>query len=249
MWWRQQVSPSELLRWIRLGRAAPRSLPHRRSKIAPRADKTAPYRDRLADIAGDGNAYQIAAVDRPVRRVVRGPACARKVDPIHFFETCRSEIERAGGNQGCIRGQDWPVFDQRPGPTFWRVDLLAQLTRAIGRLCCIRDPGHTRMICLHRRPQPGLCNFDQAKIRAEAAFRRHLDQRSPQHRGALTGWPTNHGICLSVQFCTDAAAPPRANFRNKATSDAEGRSADDLLLSVEAAVDDFAKKLWMSLGV
>src|SRR5580692_6587869 len=48
--------------------------------IAARADKTAPYRDRLADIAGDGNAYQIPAVDRPVRRVVSGPAGARKVD-------------------------------------------------------------------------------------------------------------------------------------------------------------------------
>jgi hypothetical protein len=34
-----------------------------------------------------------------------------------------------------------------------------------------------------------------------------------------------------------------------AASDAEGQSADDSLLSVEAAVDDFAKRLWMSLGV
>jgi hypothetical protein len=49
-------------------------------EIAPRADKTAPYWNRLADIAGDGNAYQIAVVDGPVRRVVRGPAGAREVD-------------------------------------------------------------------------------------------------------------------------------------------------------------------------
>jgi hypothetical protein len=120
---------------------------------------------------------------------------------------------------------------------------------ALGDYAAIRDRGHIRMICLHRRPNPGLCNFDEAKIRAGAAFRRHEDQRSPQHRGALTGWPTNHAICLSVQFCTDAAAPPRANFEGKGTSDAEDQSADDLLLSVEAAADDFAKRLWMSLEV
>jgi hypothetical protein len=104
---------------------------------------------------------------------------------------------------------------------------------ALGDYAAIRDRGHTRMICLYRRP--------------EAAFRRHVDQRSPQDGGALTGWPTNHAICLSVQFCTDAAAPPRANFKNKATSDSEDRGADDLLLSAEATVDDFAKRLWMSL--
>jgi hypothetical protein len=137
----------------------------------------------------------------------------------------------------------WP----ETGSDFLASRLLAQLTRALGDYAAIRDRGHTRMMGLHRRPNPGLCNFGQAKIRAEAAFRRHVDQRSPQHRGALTGWPTNHAICLSVQFCTDAAAPPRANLRNKATSDAEDQSADDLLLSVEAAVDDFAKRLWMSL--
>lgn len=36
--------------------------------IAARADKTATHRNRLADIAANGNAYQTAAVDRPIHR-------------------------------------------------------------------------------------------------------------------------------------------------------------------------------------
>jgi hypothetical protein len=59
-------------RWRRLGAALrDHGDIHGHAKIiASRADKTAPYRNCLADIAGDGNAYQIAAVDRPIRRVV-----------------------------------------------------------------------------------------------------------------------------------------------------------------------------------
>ena len=48
--------------------------------VGGRADKAASHRNGLADIAGHRNPHQIAAVDRPVRRVVCDPAGSRKVD-------------------------------------------------------------------------------------------------------------------------------------------------------------------------
>jgi hypothetical protein len=56
--------------------------------IAGRADKTATHRYGLADIAGDGNAYQIVAVDRPIRQVVCNPAGARKADVACLLAEC-----------------------------------------------------------------------------------------------------------------------------------------------------------------
>ena len=68
----------------------PKSPPHRRSYEGNRRARrqTATHRDGLADIAGDGNAHQIVAVDRPIRQVVCNPAGARKVDVACLLAEC-----------------------------------------------------------------------------------------------------------------------------------------------------------------
>jgi hypothetical protein len=82
---KRNVTPTKLQHII------PKPPPHRRSyeegnRRARR--QTATHRDGLADIAGDGNAYQIVAVDRPIRQVVCNPAGARKVDVASLLAEC-----------------------------------------------------------------------------------------------------------------------------------------------------------------
>jgi hypothetical protein len=81
---KQNVTPTKLQHII------PKSPPHRRSYEGNRRARrqTATHRDGLADIAGDGNAYQIVAVDRPIRQVVCNPAGARKVDVACSLAEC-----------------------------------------------------------------------------------------------------------------------------------------------------------------
>src|SRR6516164_1577975 len=114
--------------------------------IIGRADKTAGDGNRLTDVTGDRNAYQVAAADRPVRWVVGNPAGTWQIDispcvcrPSACYRrgvTVRRRIVEISRHDACPKAKAAGRFDQQDGEVAARAPATVECLN--GGLCPLR---------------------------------------------------------------------------------------------------------------
>src|SRR6476661_4677503 len=114
--------------------------------VIGRADKTAGDGNRLTDVTGDRNAYQVAAADRPVRWVVGNPAGTWQIDispcvcrPSACYRrgvTVRRRIVEISRHDACPKAKAAGRFDQQDGEVAARTPATVECLN--GGLCPLR---------------------------------------------------------------------------------------------------------------